>query len=363
MNESKLGIYVHVPYCRVACPYCDFVKKPIVGAVPSGFAGAVAEEIRSFEGPDVAGSIFLGGGTPSLLEIESLKVIFDAARERFGLVEAEVSIEANPDDVTEDVLSQWRNLGVTRVNLGVQSFDDRVLRYLGRYHDADRARWACEMVAARFENWGIDLIFGAPPVAAWDATLSECLSFDPPHVSTYGLTYEEKTPFWKRRHEALDGDSSLELYRRGIEMLGAYEHYEVSNFAKEGFHSVHNQIYWRNEEYAGFGPGAYSFVNGVRARNSTKINAYVEKPGEKVEELQLSDLEIRVETLIQHFRTRRGLSLEAYRARFGRSMEQDFGKTLSTLDERGLLVNDGAFYRPTCAGYELNDEIGLALVE
>ena len=362
MMSSPFGIYIHVPYCRVACPYCDFVKKPVEGDAPAAFAVAVSEEIRAFEGPDDVGSVFFGGGTPSMLDKDALRSIFESIHARFTLRDPEISLEANPDDVTEDLLWCWRDLGVNRLSLGVQSFDDDVLAYLGRCHDAGRARKACAMVAHRFENWGMDLIFGARPVEAWGPTLSECRAFDPPHVSTYGLTFEEKTPFWKRRDEAIDSDRSLDFYREAMETLADYDHYEVSNFAKSGFQSMHNQIYWRNGEYAGFGPGAYSFLGGVRSRNSTRINRYLTQPGEKVESLPLEEREIQVETLLQYFRTRCGLPREDYVVRFGHPVEEDFGPTLAGLVQRGLLEDDGEAIRPTRRGYELNNEIGLALV-
>lgn len=361
-SNEAIGVYLHVPYCRVACPYCDFVKKGIDGGAPPAFAEAMCGEIRAFEGPDEVGSIFLGGGTPSLLNESALSSIFTAIRDRFTLMDPEISLEANPDDITGDGLASWLDLGINRLSLGVQSFDDDVLAYLGRCHDADCARSACSQVAERFDNWGIDLIFGARPLEAWAPTLLECLAFDPPHVSTYGLTFEEKTPFWKRRDEALDSDDSLDLYRVAMDVLGAYDHYEISNFSKSGFQSAHNQIYWRNGEYAGFGPGAYSFLGGVRSRNSLRINRYLTKPGERAEELPLGDREVQVETLLQYFRTRSGLIRDEYVRRFGHAVEEDFGHALEGLLARGLLEDDGEAIRPTRKGYELNNEIGLALV-
>ena len=362
MMNSSIGIYIHVPYCRVACPYCDFVKKQVEGDAPAAFAEALSEEIRAFEGPDDVGSVFFGGGTPSMLDKDALRSIFESIHARFALRDPEISLEANPDDITEELLSCWRDLGVNRLSLGVQSFDDDVLAYLGRCHDADRARKACAMVADRFDNWGMDLIFGARPVEAWGPTLSECRSFDPPHVSTYGLTFEERTPFWNHRDEAIDSDLSLDFYRAAMETLVEYDHYEVSNFAKPGYQSAHNQIYWRNGEYAGFGPGAYSFLGRVRSRNSTRINRYLTQPGEKAESLPLAVREVQVETLLQYFRTRSGMPREDYVARFGHPVEEDFGQTLAGLVERGLLEDDGEAIRPTRRGYELNNEIGLALV-
>lgn len=366
MNGQSIGIYLHIPYCRVACPYCDFVKRPVDGDAPDAFTGSLIREIEVFEGPAEARSIFFGGGTPSLLTNSAFQRIFEALHRRFELVESEVevTIEVNPDDVSRERARFWRELGVNRLSLGVQSFDDEVLRFLGRCHDSALARRACAIVAEEFDNWGIDLIFGAKPPGAWTATVAACARFAPPHVSTYALTYEERTPFWNQRHEAVDDDVSLDQYRHAMDSLGAvgYGHYEVSNFAKPGYESAHNLIYWRNESYAGFGPGAVSYIRGVRARNASNIAAYLQRPGKKEESLPLGEREMKVETLIQHFRTRAGITRETYRTRFGTELDVDFGPVLASLTSRKLIADDGARLSPTRVGYELNNEIGLALV-
>lgn len=365
---NPIGIYIHVPYCRVACPYCDFVKRPTSGDAPEEFADALVREISEHEGPRTAKSIFFGGGTPSLLSEKAFTRFFEALHETFPLggsrSPTEITIEVNPDDVTDARARFWRGLGVNRLNLGVQAFDDEVLKFLGRCHDAKVARRACEIVANYFDNWGIDLIFGAKPPEPWADSLAECIRFAPPHVSTYGLTYEERTPFWNQRHTAISEDIALEQYRGAMDTLGAagYSHYEVSNFAKPGFESSHNLIYWRNEEYAAFGPGAVSYLGGVRARNLSNIAAYLARPGAKEESLLLSARETKIETLIQHFRTRTGITRNAYRTRFNTEIETDFGDALRELIARSLLTDDGARLAPTRRGYELNNEIGLALV-
>lgn len=370
MSES-IGVYIHVPYCRVLCPYCDFVKRRLGDTDTAPFVDALCREIGEFSGPDAVGSIFFGGGTPSLLHPEALGQIMSALQSRFTLSAPEVSIEANPDDVTAADLRAWHAMGITRVSLGVQSFDDATLQYLGRCHDADAARSACEQVSQHFENWGLDLIFGAFPDEEWrsrgrasfERDLDVCIEFLPPHVSVYGLTYEENTPFWNQRGEALDEDRSLELYQSAIAGLSAYEHYEVSNFAREGFRSRHNQIYWRNGEYAGFGPGSVSYLNGVRSRNDTGINHYIASPGVKQDIQKLSPNEIKVETLIQYFRTRAGLPKEEYARRFGSEVRTDFAEALTQLIDRGLMEDTGDTLRPTTKGFNLNNEIGLALVD
>jgi len=356
------GIYIHIPFCRTICPYCDFVRERAPGAVPETYVGALCREIAQFEGPQAASSVFLGGGTPSLLRGESLARILEALKRRFSLDAPEITLEANPDDVTGALARAWRDAGVNRVSLGVQSFDDGALRYLGRRHDERRARAACETVAGFFENWGMDLIFGARPVEAWGDTLRACVDLGPPHVSVYGLTYEAGTPFERRAADAVEQDESLQLYQEAEAALADYGHYEISNYAKPGFEARHNLRYWRNEEYAGFGTGAFSFVNGVRARNHADTRAYMARPGEKSEALRLTAREVRVETVIQHFRLRDGLPKQYYRDRFGGEARDDFGPPLDELIQRGLVREFEGAYRPTPEGFYLNNEIGLALV-
>ncbi len=361
-GPRPLGLYVHIPFCRTRCPYCDFNRVAIDGAVPDTFVGALCREIAEFEGSSVAKSVFFGGGTPSLLDPVALFDIVDAIRARFQTEGAEFTVEANPDDVNPALIAAWEDAGVNRVSLGIQSFDDRVLRFLGRRHDSRTAHHACELVGMTFGNWAMDLIFGAHPVDTWDATLRSCIAHQPPHVSTYGLTYEAGTPFEHLAHSAVEEAVWLGFYREAEARLAEFEHYEISNYARPGFQSRHNLIYWHNEEYAGFGPGAYSFIDGVRAKNPDDIQAYTDNPVQKAESLKLSEQETRLETVIQHLRLQSGLGREYYRHRFGADVMDDFGDAVAVLEDRGLVVSDETAIRPTRLGFELNNEIGLELV-
>jgi len=358
-----IGLYIHVPFCRTRCPYCDFVRYPVEGDVPGAYIDTVCGEIVRFEGPDVVSTVFFGGGTPSLLNPSALDAILGAVAKRFRLDKPEITIEANPDDVTPDLARAWERCGVNRVSLGVQSFDNDALRYLGRRHDAACSVEACRIVSDHFDNWGMDLIFGAPPLSSWSATLERCVRLCPKHISTYGLTYEKGTPFEAFAEHGVDDDTWLTLYGNAVDALSEMVHYEVSNFAIPGYVCAHNLIYWRNEAYAGFGPGAYSFIDGVRSRNFADIEEYLGRPGEKSEAFRLSDPEIRVETVIQHLRLRAGLPKAEYRRRFGRSLTKDYGPAITQLIARGLVEEDDMAFRPTQKGFELNNEIGLALVD
>jgi oxygen-independent coproporphyrinogen-3 oxidase len=356
-------VYIHVPFCRTRCPYCDFVSEAVAGCPPDAYVDALVREIGAHEGDAEAESVFFGGGTPSLLSERQLARIFRALHARFHLdATAEITLEANPDDLRPKLPGQWRALGVNRISLGVQSLDDRVLRCLGRRHDADTALRAVAMVGGNFDNWNMDLIFGAAPVEAWTETLAQTAALRPPHVAAYGLTYEQDTPFGARADEAMEEDAALDLYRAAEAALAGWDHYEISNFALPGRQCRHNLVYWHNGEYAGFGTGAYSFLNGVRARNSLSTAAYVQNPRNKEESLPLTGAEIRLETVLQHLRLRTGLDRAYYAGRFARPLDKDFGAALTRLVERGLVEDDGVAVRPTAQGFYLNNEIGLELV-
>lgn len=358
----SIGVYLHIPFCRSRCPYCDFLRWKTPAAVPAEFVDALCHELAAFDGPACAPSVFFGGGTPSLLAMEDLRRILAAIHARFTAASPEITLEANADDVTPERARAWRDLGINRLSIGVQSFDDTVLRYLGRRHNAAQARIACEAAANTFDNWSIDLIFGAPPITTWSATLDEARRFAPAHISAYGLTYEDGTPFEARRGDAADDDTWLALYREAESALTGYTHYEISNYARTGYECRHNLLYWHNEEYAGFGPGAYSFIAGTRARNTTDLAAYLAQPETRAETLSLTGREIRLETVIQHLRLRSGLPKRRYEDRFARDLAHDFGAALQALRARGLVTETGEAWQPTARGFELNNEIGLALV-
>ncbi len=357
-----IGIYIHIPFCRTRCPYCDFVSNAIPEAVPPVFIESLCEEIRRYDGPKDVASIFLGGGTPSLLSPRDLEQLFNLLSNIFAFQSPEITLEANPDDVTPELAQCWMANHVNRVSLGIQSFEADVLRCLGRRHDAKKAFHAAETVAALFTNWNMDLIFGVPVKGSWATTLETAVKFKPPHIAAYSLTYENGTPFGMRAHEALDEDAMLALYEEAETRLSVYDHYEISNFALSGFQCRHNLIYWHNEEYAGFGPGAYSYIGGYRMRNEPALNDYLTQPGKKVQKEHLTRRDQQVETLIQHFRLREGIDELYYEHRFGESVDSLFAAPLQRLQQRGLLRRRHNRILPTRKGFHLNNEIGLALV-
>jgi oxygen-independent coproporphyrinogen-3 oxidase len=275
-GSPELGIYVHCPYCRAKCPYCDFNVAihrddrigPFVAALRAELARYAA---LPWAGRIPAASLFLGGGTPSLLPPEAIAAVLADARRGLGLVPgAEVTLEANPERLDTDRLRAFRAAGVNRLSLGVQSLDDGVLRRLGRTHAAADGVAAYRAArAAGFENVSLDLLYGCPDqdLRSWTRTLDEALAWAPEHLSAYALTLEPRTPFGRRPPAGLpDEDLAVAQFEMMVERAAGagLERYEISNFARPGRRSRHNLGYWRRDDYVGLGPGAHGALGAVR---------------------------------------------------------------------------------------------------
>ncbi len=334
-----LALYLHIPFCQSKCSYCDF---PSVDAFPCTLDAYVVALVREMElrsatlpAPITATTLYLGGGTPSLLAPEQVGRLLVAAQQLYGLVaDAEVTLEVNPGTVTREKLAGYWAAGVNRLSIGVQSLENQVLQQLGRIHTADEARQAVILARqAGFANIGIDLIHGLPgqTLQQWQATLQQAIVLAPEHISAYGLTVEEGTPFATL---AARGELTLpeeEIAARMVEVTGetlaeaGYEQYEIANFARPGYRSQHNQVYWQRTSYLGFGPGAHSFraepAWGVRWRCPTDIRAYLaaiaadQLPEADRQELDRDDAAS--ETMFLGLRRLAGVNEAAFVAQFG----------------------------------------------
>ena len=274
-------VYVHVPFCSRRCSYCDF-SIAVRRTVPvDEYLTALDREIRLRVGearPEPVGTIYLGGGTPSKLGPDGVQRVLDLVRTRFPQAPgAEVTVEANPEDVSPDAASRWRDAGVTRVSLGIQSFNEDVLRWMHRTHDASQARQAASTLkAAGFDDWSLDLIFALPPEVerSWSDDLKQAIDLGSTHISCYGLTVEPHTPLvrWRERgqvHEADEERYEAEFLDADRVLTAAgFEHYEVSNYGRPNHRAVHNSAYWRRVSYLGFGPSAHSFEGAKRRWNA-----------------------------------------------------------------------------------------------
>jgi oxygen-independent coproporphyrinogen-3 oxidase len=301
---EKAGIYVHVPFCRKRCPYCAFVLVESDGSLHDRFVERVCREMKT--GPPVAPrTVYLGGGTPSLLSPGQVRRILEAAGGR----PEEITVECNPEGFDPDGL---REAGVTRITLGIQALDDRLLRFLGRGHDAEGARRAWREASRRFENVCVDLIFGVPgqTLEGWRRTLDEVRAWRPAHVSLYGLSYEKGTPFEMLR-DRLPEEAERAMYETAMDLLPGYHHYEISNWAIPGFESRHNRAYWEGRSYLGFGPGAHSYIHPERWWNVSNVVEYLEREDPVMGRETLTAEQARIERLLLGLRQDSGVELTA----------------------------------------------------
>lgn len=287
-TPNKAGIYIHIPFCVKKCSYCAFLSGPAGPEVRQEYVNHLIEEIRlrSREVPE-ADTIYFGGGTPSLLTPEQIGEILEEVRKAFRITEgAEVTLEANPGTLTAESLEGYRKTGINRLSMGVQSMDDRRLRYLGRIHTAEEVRRDVKMAReAGFHNINLDLIFAIPGTDVSDAMedLEAIAALEPEHISFYSLQLEEGTAFFRdfeagKLREVPD-ETDREMYHRGVRALRekGYRHYEISNFARPGCESRHNSKYWNMAEYMGLGLGASSYTGHRRTVNETDLKVYSEK--------------------------------------------------------------------------------------
>lgn len=370
-DQGAIGLYVHVPFCRARCAYCDFNSYAGLEDLYAGYVQALAREMAA-AGPRRAGTVYIGGGTPTVLPLALLAEILAAARRGFSLDDdAEISLEANPGTVDARFLSGLRELGVNRLSLGVQSLDDAELRLLGRIHSAAQAVEAFQAARqAGLENVNLDLIYGLPgqSLAAWQASLSRALELGPEHLSLYALSLEECTPLAGRvlRGElpAPDPDLAAEMYDWAEAACAAagYEHYEISNWAREPrLRCRHNLATWRNEPYLGVGAGAHSWAGGRRWWNVARPAEYAARlmagasPVDGAEEIP-TGLEM-AETAILGLRLlEEGLSLVRFRLRFGVDPRRQYAAELDELLALGLVELDAERLRLTQRGHLLANQ-------
>ena len=347
-----LGLYVHVPFCVKKCRYCDFVSEASDCDRRDRYVKAVAAEIRRRgDRSRRCDTVFIGGGTPSVLTGEQLKRIGDALRESFTIEpDAEFTVEANPDSLTPEKAAALKETGANRLSIGFQSLSERALGVLGRVHSAEKAVEAFKNARrAGFENINIDLIFGLPgePEGEFENTLRRVAELGPEHISAYSLIVEEGTPLARDIMSGIlpepDDERDRADYRFALAFLkeSGYRQYEISNFAKPGFESKHNRRYWRQEEYLGFGPAAASFEGGRRYSNTGDIRLYTENGGlaSFSEDQTLSRDELMNEYMMLGFRMTDGPDLEHFRKIYGADAEELFSGKLKYLEGEGLIEN------------------------
>jgi oxygen-independent coproporphyrinogen-3 oxidase len=330
MGGADFGVYVHIPFCASKCEYCAFATWTDRHHLVDDYLGAVQTEIdRAIDsGLPISDTVFVGGGTPTLVPADALASMITSIPVRDG---AEITVECNPDDVTVEMLTTYRSAGVDRVSLGVQSMSTHVLAALGRTHDRENVARAVEAIrAAEMPSFNLDLIYGAvgETIDDWRATIEAALAFDPPHISAYGLTVEAGTPLASQPDRHPDDDDQADKYELVDDLLGAagLDNYEVSNWARAGHESRHNHLYWDQADYRGFGCAAHSHESGRRWWNLRTPDRYIEAISRR------ETVEASSETLDAETRRFEGLQL-ALRTRDGVARSAFSEDTLELLED------------------------------
>lgn len=352
------GIYIHIPFCKQSCNYCNFHFVTSL-RYKDDFINALIKEINItplFSGNEneIIETVYFGGGTPSLLSIDDFKGIFEALDKKFSIAAgAEITLEANPDDVTNDTLLAWKSTGVNRLSIGIQSFDEEELKWMNRAHTASESlRCIDEIKYAGFNNFSIDLIYGSPLLSNenWKRNIDIIFEKQVPHISCYALTVEPKTALSKmiaqHKRENIDTDKQSEQFLLLMQWMrtAGYEHYEISNYALPGMRSRHNSSYWQGKKYYGFGPSAHSFDGCSRRWNVANNNLYIQSLLKDIipfEEEKLTSTQRLNEYIMTSLRTIEGLNVEKVANDFGREFSEKIASASKKyLNDEKLVLNN-----------------------
>lgn len=364
---TPLGLYLHVPFCEIKCGYCDFYS--LTGSpeeAREAFTTTLCGEIRMKATHGPADTIFLGGGTPSLLTPDQIGRILQALRESFALApDAEITMEANPETVTAASLAGFRSAGVNRLSFGVQSLEPGILKTLGRIHSAQRARDAVqEARRAGFERLNADLIFGLPGQSPeiWRRDLTEVLSWPVDHVSCYELTIEPGTAFGARPPKLPEEEATMDMWKTVMTetATAGFGHYEVSNYARAGAECRHNLKYWLDTDFFGFGPAAWGSLQGIRYGNPPSLKRWMDGRERNFPPAQTDALPLlarQAETLVLNLRLRSGCDEAAFAARYGRPALDRFLPTLWPHIQSGRVERKDGRLRLTDAGLLVGNSV------
>ncbi len=367
------GIYVHIPFCKRKCIYCDFYSLACGSAMMDRYVSAVVKEagLRSGELVGEVRTLYVGGGTPSLLEKPQFIGLIDGLSHALDLSKLqEFTVEVNPDDVTTDLIDAYKATGVNRVSMGVQSFDDQDLRFINRRHTARQALDAVRVMRqGDIQNISIDLIYGMPgqTLDKWRRNVDMAASLGVQHISAYCLSYEEGTPLWRMRERGevkeVEEELAVRMYEVLVEQLqqAGYMHYEISNFALPGFESKHNSSYWDGTPYLGLGAAAHSYDGGaVRSFNPADMERYMgglEAGVLPCEREQLGLAEQYDEMVMLALRTSRGLDVEELERRFGHAEVELFRAKAERFLENGTMEREDSVYRLARSGVMVSNDV------
>ena len=381
-----MELYVHIPFCRQKCRYCAFASFPAQEAYFETYIDLLLQEAQSrkAEAAEQITTIYIGGGTPSLLSALQLNRLVTGLQHTFDLTHiTEFTTEANPGTVTEDWLAAAASLGINRVSFGMQAYQEHLLQLLGRIHcfsDVEKSVFYARH--SGIDNISLDLIFGIPGQTAdeWDATAEAALSLNPSHISAYGLIPEEGTPLSRDLESGLlklpDPDTEREMYNRFIIKAGTYgfRQYEISNFARNNRECFHNIGYWTQIPYIGLGVSAASMsvvrctpegISYTRSVNPEKLGLYESmiRSGRSAEKEQISPQEARFETMMLGLRMNCGINEAAFLSRHHLTVEQCYGRKMAEMEKRGLMIHENGFWKLTARGFDIQNSILVELMD
>jgi len=369
------GIYLHIPFCRQACHYCNFHFSTTL-KLKNEFVGALLKEIElqtNYLPAEPVHTIYFGGGTPSLLTIDELKAILLALRQNFSVdAGAEITLEANPDDLNADKLSEWKQAGINRLSIGVQSFFEEDLRWMNRAHTAQQAINNLQLAKTYFDNITIDLIYGTPtlPDEKWQHNVQQAISLGISHLSCYALTVEPGTALAHMidKHKTIDVNTEDQarqfLLLTDWMQAAGYEHYEISNFALPGKRSRHNSSYWQGAAYLGLGPSAHSFNSESRQWNISNNALYIQSLNNNTvpfEKEELTDTQRLNEYIMTSLRTIEGVDVNYVTVRFGEAINSKLQQSVLSFIESGKIQSVNGHLRLTRQGKLFADGIASAL--
>ncbi|MDQ2084985.1 radical SAM family heme chaperone HemW [Herbivorax sp. ANBcel31] len=372
--KKKISLYIHIPFCMAKCYYCDFNSFPCRAEFIPAYFNALRKELIQYEKKlkdYKVSTIFIGGGTPSLVDANNIYELMLLFRQTFYVdKDAEITIESNPGTLSLEKLDTYTKSGINRLSIGLQAIQDSFLESLGRIHNLEEFKDGYKLaLKAGFKNTNIDLIFGIPgqTLDDWKETLEYVIECEPAHLSCYSLKFEENTVFGEKLNSGkiipVSDECDRKMYWEAIEKLKEkkYQHYEISNFSKKGFESRHNLVYWKSLEYIGIGAGAHSFFKNVRYNNIASLDEYVENINRGIsikENKQLIQKKDRIsEYMILGLRLIKGVDMKDFKNRFEMEVLEVYKEQIKNLKKRNLIKIDGNMLKLTPLGLDLANQV------
>ena len=364
--DKNRGLYVHIPFCKKKCKYCDFISFTEMNDCFSLYLDALREEIKEYKNFKID-TVFIGGGTPSIFSVNQLDRLFGMIYDNFNILpDCEFTIEINPKTLDKDKLLSLKKSGVNRLSIGVQSFNDNELKAIGRIHNSKTAKDTIELINDEgFKNFNIDIMLGLPhqTLQSLEYTLKTALSYNPAHISCYSLILEENTQLYeeyeKGIYKPMSDDDDRQLYYFAVEFLKkhGYKRYEISNFCKDDKYSKHNLKYWNCDEYIGVGVAAHSYINGVRFFNTLDLDEYLNHKFRKEDIQTLSTDDKIKEYIIMRLRLNDGIIKKDFKNRFGYDFYDLYEEIINKFTKSGHIIDNGKSYYLSDKGIDISNTI------